>query len=1089
MKLLKELNREAFKTKFGTKASCYEYLANQKWAKGYSCKKCKHTKYIKGKQPYSRRCCKCGYNESTTTGTLFHKLKFGIDKAFEILYEIAKSKKGGNSIWLAKHFGMQHKTTLLFLHKVQLAMGSSEQFLFEQDGNQLTTACQDLKFQTKPKIKEEEALFESEQKVKNAFMASPYSISINSLESGKFVFVNKGFENHTGYLSEEVIGKSSKEINIWKNYEKVLKVFKEPLVNKGSVKDLEIKLFKKDGSVITWLMNAEIFYLNDEPHIISTGYNITEKKKPNKLLLKNERKKAIEEISISESGIALYEYDNAIDKMTFGPSAYKVFGRLPDQMPETFEKYVQLLHEHEQDKENELTKWRETINSDTDHWANEYWIKKNNGDIIWIRDRAILIRDENNKLISLFGTVVDISKQKETEKELLIEKGRAEESEEKYRKLLDSFIDGIYISTPEYKISYLNEPMKRLIGGDKTGETCFRAIRNRNQKCDVCVFYKLKKGKPITFDLKDEIRNEYWTIRNILLEDGSIMSIYYDVTRQKRAELAIKESEKHFRTLIEKSPLPMMITDENQDVELLNERFTELFGYTISDISTVEKWWVLAYPDIEYRKKVQTSWMNAIDKAKKNTNIEMWVGTLTIKDGTRRTCELYMVPLGKKNLIEIKDITKRRTSQLDLRIAKERAEKSESEMRERVKELQGIYALGLLTEKHENISMVFSELVSIIIPNSMQFPKNTYVSLDVEGKKYSNKPNYFLPKGTYFLSAPIQVFKKPAGKLIVSYTKDLGFLDVFEQKLIDAYAKRVSKIAEQFKIKKELFYSREKAEQAKSELEQTLHELKFTQKRLINSEKMASIGILSAGVAHEINNPITYISSGMIGLKKCYDKIVKNLNDYRSMRNLGTREIQQFKLDNDKTINQTIKFSDDMFRSIREGIDRTVEIISSMRVLARSTEDVFSELSINDCLDTALITVYILYKNDIEIIKNYSKESIISGISGNLLQVFINVITNAIQAIPESGRITIATSWNKKGDRIIIKIKDTGKGFPDEIKGKVFDPFFSTKEVGKGTGLGLFISYNMIEQHNGSITFKSKEGEGTECTIELPKQH
>lgn len=133
MKLLKELNREAFKSKFGTKASCYEYLASQKWPEGFSCKKCKHTMYIKGKQPSSRRCCKCSYDESTTTGTLFHKLKFGIDKAFEMLYEITTSKKGANSIWLAERFGIQQKTAWLFRHKVQVAMKSSEQYPLEHD--------------------------------------------------------------------------------------------------------------------------------------------------------------------------------------------------------------------------------------------------------------------------------------------------------------------------------------------------------------------------------------------------------------------------------------------------------------------------------------------------------------------------------------------------------------------------------------------------------------------------------------------------------------------------------------------------------------------------------------------------------------------------------------------------------------------------------------------------------------------------------------------------------------------------------------------------------------------------------------------
>ncbi len=131
MKILKGLSREAFKGRFETKTSCYEYLADLKWSEGYFCTRCSYQKYIKGKQPSSRRCCKCGYDESTTTGTLFHKLKFGIDKAFEMLYEISTSKKGANSIWLAERMGVNQKTAWLFRQKSQLAIKSSEQFPLE----------------------------------------------------------------------------------------------------------------------------------------------------------------------------------------------------------------------------------------------------------------------------------------------------------------------------------------------------------------------------------------------------------------------------------------------------------------------------------------------------------------------------------------------------------------------------------------------------------------------------------------------------------------------------------------------------------------------------------------------------------------------------------------------------------------------------------------------------------------------------------------------------------------------------------------------------------------------------------------------
>ncbi len=135
MIILKELDRQSFKDRFTCKQDCYEFLAELKWKDGYKCGRCSGEVHIKGKRPASRRCGKCGYDESTTTGTLFHKLKFGIDKAFEMLYEIATSKKGANSIWLAEHFGVNQKTSWLFRQKVQLAMKSSERHPLEDEAH------------------------------------------------------------------------------------------------------------------------------------------------------------------------------------------------------------------------------------------------------------------------------------------------------------------------------------------------------------------------------------------------------------------------------------------------------------------------------------------------------------------------------------------------------------------------------------------------------------------------------------------------------------------------------------------------------------------------------------------------------------------------------------------------------------------------------------------------------------------------------------------------------------------------------------------------------------------------------------------
>ncbi|MFT6748012.1 MAG: hypothetical protein ACJAZ2_002370 [Glaciecola sp.] len=133
MKILKSLSRESIREDFGTKEQCLSYLSSEKWGNNYQCIKCKNEKYSKGKKSFNRRCTKCGYDESPTANTLFHKVKFGIDKAFEMAYDISTSKKGANSVWLAERHGIKQMAAWLFRRKVQQAMKSSEQFPLEQE--------------------------------------------------------------------------------------------------------------------------------------------------------------------------------------------------------------------------------------------------------------------------------------------------------------------------------------------------------------------------------------------------------------------------------------------------------------------------------------------------------------------------------------------------------------------------------------------------------------------------------------------------------------------------------------------------------------------------------------------------------------------------------------------------------------------------------------------------------------------------------------------------------------------------------------------------------------------------------------------
>lgn len=133
MRILKELSRKEFIKILGTKEQCMKYLSKKKWKAGYSCRSCECSVFIKGKQLESRRCKRCGYDESPTAHTIFHKLKFGLDKAFEMMYDIATSNKGSNSIWLAERYDVAQNTAWLFRQKVQIAMQSSKKYPLENE--------------------------------------------------------------------------------------------------------------------------------------------------------------------------------------------------------------------------------------------------------------------------------------------------------------------------------------------------------------------------------------------------------------------------------------------------------------------------------------------------------------------------------------------------------------------------------------------------------------------------------------------------------------------------------------------------------------------------------------------------------------------------------------------------------------------------------------------------------------------------------------------------------------------------------------------------------------------------------------------
>jgi signal transduction histidine kinase len=276
-----------------------------------------------------------------------------------------------------------------------------------------------------------------------------------------------------------------------------------------------------------------------------------------------------------------------------------------------------------------------------------------------------------------------------------------------------------------------------------------------------------------------------------------------------------------------------------------------------------------------------------------------------------------------------------------------------------------------------------------------------------------------------------------------------------------------------------------------AQLKVAISNLKQAETQLIQSEKMSSLGILTAGIAHEINNPVNFISANIVPLKNDIHDIVQVLNKYTelSANSPLSEELKEArKLSEELDLPYTLKETYQLLDGIEEGARRTATIVKDLRTFSRLDETDLKSVNIHENLDSTLTLLHNLFRDRINIVKNYGDIPEIACFPGKINQVFMNILTNAANAIPDKGEVTISTSQNK--DHVQISIKDTGEGMSKETIKKIFEPFFTTKPVGKGTGLGLSISYSIIQEHHGTISINSSLGKGTEFIITLPiKKH
>lgn len=296
------------------------------------------------------------------------------------------------------------------------------------------------------------------------------------------------------------------------------------------------------------------------------------------------------------------------------------------------------------------------------------------------------------------------------------------------------------------------------------------------------------------------------------------------------------------------------------------------------------------------------------------------------------------------------------------------------------------------------------------------------------------------------------------------------------------------------------------SQKANQELSQAYQELQKAQTRLIQAEKMSSLGELVAGIAHEINNPVSFIYGNIAHAADYTDDLIQLIRLYQDCYPQPVKAIADFAEDID--IEYLIRDFSRLLKSMKNGATRIANIVKSLRTFSRLDEAEFKAIDIHENIESTLVILQNRFSRtgqEIKVVKNYGQLPLVKCYGGLLNQVFMNLLANAIDAIEQRhkdllnmasnldyvGQITITTfmSVNSVNNQSVVNIliRDNGCGMSPEVQAKIFNPFFTTKPVGKGTGMGLAISYQIItENHQGSLECVSILGEGTEFAIALP---